>query len=202
VRWLSAEKLDEASAAATRVGHDAEQAMEVIRRLRALFRKEGTEREEFGLNEAVAEVVALTRMEMTKNEIAAEERLAVEHPHVLANRVQIQQVVMNLVLNAIQALRDVRDRPKRIVVTTSVGGNGRVQTSVSDTGVGVPEEHVRALFRPFFSTKRGGTGVGLSISQSIVVSHQGELWHAPNAGPGATFGFDLPGCLPRGKSEP
>jgi signal transduction histidine kinase len=108
------------------------------------------------------------------------------------NRVQIQQVVMNFVLNAIQAMQDVQGRPRRLAVMTVLAGDGRVQTSVCDSGVGVPEEHVAALFRPFFSTKREGTGVGLSISQSIVASHQGEVWHAPNDGPGATFGFDLP----------
>ncbi len=192
VRWLKAEKFAEGVAAAARVGRDAEQAMEVIDRLRALFRKEGAERVEFCLNEAVAEVVALTRTEMTKHGIRAEERLAAERPRVLANRVQIQQVVINLILNAIQALQDVDERPRRIVVTTVLIGDGRVRTSVRDSGAGVPKEHVTALFRPFFSTKRGGTGVGLSISQSIVASHHGELWHTPNDGPGATFGFDLP----------
>jgi signal transduction histidine kinase len=202
VRWLTAEKFDEATAAATRVGHDAEQAMEVVRRLRALFRKEGTERDEFSLNEAVAEVLALTRMEITRNQIVAEERLVAEQPRVFANRVQIQQVVMNLVLNAIQALQDIHDRPRRIIVTTVVVGDGRVQTSVSDSGIGVLKEHLPALFRPFFSTKQGGTGVGLSISQSIVASHQGELWHAPNDGPGATFGFDLPSRSPSGATDP
>ena len=192
VRWLEAGKMGEAAAAAARVGRDAEQAKEVIHRLRSLFRKQGTERVKIDLNEAVAEIVALTRSEMTRNEIVADECLAAGRPRVLANRVEIQQVVMNLVLNAIQALQDVHDRPRRIVITTALTGDGRVQTSVRDSGVGVPREHVPALFRPFFSTKREGTGVGLSISQSIVANHEGHLWHAPNDGPGATFGFDLP----------
>jgi C4-dicarboxylate-specific signal transduction histidine kinase len=192
VRWLRANQTEEAAAAAVRVGRDAEHAMEVIDRLRSLFRKQGTERGELDLNEAVAEVVALTRSEMTRHSILAEVRLAPEGPRVLGNRVQIQQVVMNFVLNAIQAMQDVQGRPRRLAVTTVLAGEGRVQTSVCDSGVGVPEEHVAALFRPFFSTKREGTGVGLSISESIVVSHQGEVWHAPNDGPGATFGFDLP----------
>jgi signal transduction histidine kinase len=192
VRWLDAGKVDEAMAAAGRVGRDAEVAVEVIERLRSLFRKQGTERRALELNEAVAEVLALTRSEITRNAIVAEVRLAPEGPRVLASRVQIQQVMMNLVLNAIQAMQDVRDRPRRLLVTTALACEGRVRTSVQDSGVGVPKEHAAALFRPFFSTKRGGTGVGLSISHSIVAEHEGELWHAHDDGPGATFGFDLP----------
>jgi len=202
VRWLQASQTEEAVAAAVRVGRDAQHAMEVIERLRSLFRKQGAERGELDLNEAVAEVVALTRSEMTRHSILAEVRLAAEGPRVLGNRVQIQQVVMNFVLNAIQALQEVQDRPRRLAVATTLTGDGRVQTSVCDSGVGVPEEHVGALFRPFFSTKREGTGVGLSISRSIVASHQGEVWHAPNDGPGATFGFDLPSLPPGPAGEP
>jgi signal transduction histidine kinase len=197
VRWLQASQTAEAVAAAVRVGRDAEHAMEVIDRLRSLFKKQGTERVELDLNEAVAEVVALTRSEMTKHSILAEVQLAPEGPRVLANRVQIQQVVMNFVLNAIQAMQDVQDRPRLLVVRIGLTGEGRVQASVRDSGIGVPEEHIAALFQPFFSTKREGTGVGLSISQSIVASHQGEVWHSPNDGPGATFGFDLPSLPPR-----
>jgi C4-dicarboxylate-specific signal transduction histidine kinase len=197
VRWLHASQTAEAVAAAVRVGRDAEHAMEVIDRLRSLFKKQGTERGELDLNEAVAEVVALTRSEMTRHSILAQVQLAPEGPRVLANRVQIQQVVMNFVLNAIQAMQDVQDRPRRLAVTTALTSDGRVQTSVRDSGVGVPEEHIGALFRPFFSTKREGTGVGLSISQSIVASHQGAVWHEPNDGPGATFRFDLPSLPPQ-----
>ena len=192
VRWLKAGELAEASAAAARVGRDAEQAMEVVERLRSLFKKQRTERGELDLNDAVAEVVALTGSEMAKSQISSDVRLASQNPRVLASRVQIQQVLMNLVLNAIQAMQDVHDRPRRIVLTTELMDDARVRTSVCDSGSGVSKQHVTALFRAFFSTKRDGTGVGLSISQSIVAEHSGDLWHMPNDGHGATFGFDLP----------
>jgi predicted ATPase/signal transduction histidine kinase len=203
VRWMNAGKIDEAAAAAARVARDAEQSVEVIQRLRSLFRKQSTERCEVDLNDAVAEVAALTRSEMTKNQIVAEIRLAPESPHVLGSRVQIQQVVMNLVLNAIHALQEIQGRARQLLVTTRLAEGRSVRTSVRDGGPGVPGENVAALFRPFFSTKKEGTGVGLSISQSIVASHDGRMWYAPNDGPGATFGFDLPLSSPtRGERVP
>jgi len=190
-RWLEAGKLTEGAAAATRVVREAERAMEVVRRLRSLFQKRGSEATELDLNDAVSEVVALTRAEMTRNGIATEVRLTPASPRVCANRVQVQQVVMNLVLNAIQAFQGVVEGPKRILVATELLDE-RVRTLVRDSGVGVSKENVATLFEPFFSTKPEGTGVGLSISRSIVESYRGTLWHAPNDGVGATFGFDLP----------
>ncbi|MGD0679199.1 MAG: AAA family ATPase [Polyangiaceae bacterium] len=191
-RWLKAGKLAEGAAAAERVMADAERAVEVVQRLRSLFKRQGTERGPLDLNDALSEVLAMTRPEMTKNGIETEVRLTTESTLVLANRVQIQQVAMNLLLNAIQSLQEVHGRRRQIVVTTEVSLSGSVRTLVRDSGLGIPAEQADLLFEPFFTTKRDGTGVGLSISRSIVSGHEGKLFHIRNDGPGATFAFDLP----------
>ncbi len=191
-RWLQAGKLAEAAEAAARIRTEAARATEVIQRIRSLFRKQGAEKVTLDLNEVTAEVVALTQAEMTRVGITFDVQLGEEVPSVHGNRVQLQQVVMNLVLNAIQAVQDVVGRGRSIAVATSLTADGRVRILVRDSGYGVPAENESSIFQPFFSTKAEGTGVGLSISRSIVDSHQGRLWYAANDGPGATFGFDLP----------
>ena len=181
---------------ARRTIRDAERASEVIRRLRALFCKKGATSESLNLNEAAREVVALSRRELERNMVIVLTDLAGELPPVQGDRVQLQQVILNLCLNASDAMSDVDDRPRELVIRTERDGEDRVRLSVRDTGVGFEPQEMDRLFDAFYTTKSSGMGIGLSVSRSIIESHKGRLWAAPNDGPGATFSFSIP-CGPQ-----
>jgi NO-binding membrane sensor protein with MHYT domain len=193
LRWLATQppNLEEARIAAARTVREATRAGEVITRIRALLKNEPPTKERVDLNEVIREVLTLAGNEIEKGRIAVTTALAADAPAVLGDRVQLQQVILNLITNAIAAMISVEDHPRELRIET-VADSGTVQVSVQDSGVGLGHEDVEQLFRPFFTTKRGGMGMGLSISRSIIEAHGGRLWAAPRSGHGAVFQFNLP----------
>jgi signal transduction histidine kinase len=177
---------------ARRTIRDAERASEVVKRLRALFCKKGTTCESLDLNEATREVIALSLSEFERNKVMVRTELAGELPPVQGDRVQLQQVMLNLFLNASDAMSGVDDRPRQLVIRTERDGQDRVRLSVRDTGLGFEPQGVDRLFDAFYTTKNSGMGIGLSVSRSIIESHEGRLWATLNDGPGATFSFSIP----------
>jgi len=192
LRWLTRDRPDvaEAREAASRIVKDATRAADIISRTRLLFKKGTAQREAVGVNEMVREMIVLLRGEATRHNILIGTELAADLPQVMADRVQLQQVLMNLVLNGIEAMREV-DGKRELVITSQRAENEEVMVSVSDTGVGLPAEQADQIFKAFFTTKAQGTGMGLSISRSIVESHGGRLWATGNSPRGASFCFTL-----------
>jgi PAS domain S-box-containing protein len=194
VRLLTAREPDIEGAieAARRTTRDANRAAEVIARLRALFRKKGLAREPFALNAAIEEVIALAASEIQRSKAVVLVELASEAPAVNADRTQIQQVVLNLALNALEAMNGVDASRRKLTFETACGAEDEVAVTVRDSGVGIAADDAERIFEPFFTTKESGMGMGLSISRSIVESHEGKLWAFPNDGGGAAFRFTLP----------
>ena len=194
LRMLAADppNVEGARETALRTIRDANRAADVITRLRALFGTKSTAAEAVDLNEAVREVLALTTSELRRHGVAVRTELAVALPTVVGDRVQLQQVVLNLLLNASDAMSSVTDRAREVTITTGADGDDRVQLLVRDAGVGIPGPLLEKLFEPFLTTKRDGMGIGLSISRSIIESHRGVISAANNEGPGATFRFSIP----------
>ncbi len=180
---------------ARRTIRDAERASEVVKRLRALFCKKGATCESLDLNEAAREVVALSLGELERNKVTVRTELAGGLPPVQGDRVQLQQVILNLLLNASDAMSGVDDRPRQLVIRTERDEENRVRLCVRDTGVGFEPQGMDRLFDAFYTTKSSGMGIGLSVSRFIIESHKGHLWATPNDGPGATFSFSIP-CGP------
>jgi len=193
LRWLTRDQpdLEEARAAAMRIVNDGTRAAEIIKRIRLLFKKGASERELVDVNEVIREMIVLLRGEATQNSIFVRTDLEADTPRVMADRVQLQQVLMNLMLNGIDAMKDA-DGARELVIKSQRSGNGSVLVCVSDTGLGLPPQQADQLFNAFFTTKPHGTGMGLSISRSIVESHGGRLWAASNSPRGASFSFTLP----------
>jgi C4-dicarboxylate-specific signal transduction histidine kinase len=195
LRMLAADppNIDGARETARRAIRDGNRAADVIARLRALFGNKGTATESVDLNEATREVLALSSSELQRGRVIVRAELADDLSSVSGDRVQLQQVVLNLLLNASEAMSQVEDRPRQIVVRTDRDDGDGVRLTVQDAGVGFDPHNLERLFDAFYTTKSGGMGIGLSISRSIIESHHGRLWAAPNDGPGATFSFSLPG---------
>jgi C4-dicarboxylate-specific signal transduction histidine kinase len=193
LRWLTRDHPDveEARAAAMRIVKDGTRAAEIIKRIRLLFKKGTSERESVDVNEVIREMIVLLRGEAVRYSILVRAGLEADTPRVLADRVQLQQVLMNLMMNAIDAMKDVVGT-RELAIKSQSGENDQVLVSVSDTGVGLPPQQADQVFEAFFTTKPHGTGMGLRISRSIVESHGGRLWAADNAPRGATFCFVLP----------
>jgi PAS domain S-box-containing protein len=177
---------------ARRTIRDGNRASEVITRLRALFNNKNPAFEVFDLNEAAKEVVALSVNELQRNRVILQSDLAANLPSVLGDRIQIQQVILNLIRNGSDAMSIVDDRPRELLVKTECDEGGGVHLSVKDSGVGIDSEIEEKLFEAFYTTKGDGMGIGLSVSRSIVERHQGRLWAIRNEGPGATFLFSIP----------
>lgn len=194
LRMLAADppNLDGARETARRTIRDGRRAADVIARLRALFSKKGAAAEPVDLNEATREVIALSLSELQGGRVILRTELADDLPPVAGDRVQLQQVVLNLLRNAADAMSGVEDRPRLLLVRTERDEGGRVRLSVRDAGVGFDPQAADRLFEAFYTTKDDGMGIGLSVSRSIVESHQGRLWATPNDGPGATFSFSIP----------
>jgi signal transduction histidine kinase/ligand-binding sensor domain-containing protein len=194
LRWLGRDQPDmaEAGEAASRMIKDVTRASDIISRISSLFKKESPQRELLDVNEVVQEMIALLRAEASRYSIAIDGDLANEPPRIMADRVQLQQVLMNLMLNGIEAIKDM-GAPGKLTIQTQQAEDHQVLISVTDTGVGLPPEKEEQIFNAFFTTKRGGTGMGLAISRSIIDSHGGRLWATSNPGSGATFQFTLPG---------
>lgn len=180
-----------ASEAAKRAIRDANRAAEVITRLRALFRKKHVAREPFDLNDAIREVLALATSEIQRSKTVVHTALGTELPPVIGDRTQVQQVVLNLALNSLEAMNGVEVGQRELAVGSQLDGD-EIRVEVRDTGTGLEAQNQEHVFDAFFTTKNGGMGMGLSISRSIIESHQGRLWATPSSGAGATFVFTLP----------
>lgn len=194
LRMLACEppNVEGARETARRTIRDGNRASEVIKRLRALFSKEQTGAETVDLNEATREVLSLLQSELQRGRVIVRPELAADLSPVVGDRVQLQQVILNLLLNAAAAMSCVEDRPRHVIVKTQPEADECVRLSVQDAGVGIPPENADRLFEAFYTTKQGGMGIGLSVSRSIIERHQGRLWMEPNDGPGATFAFSIP----------
>jgi PAS domain S-box-containing protein len=184
--------LEGARETARRTIRDGNRASEVITRLRGLFSRKDVTFEPFDLNDAVEEVIALLVSELQRNRIALRPDLATDLPVVLGDRIQVQQVILNLIRNGSDAMSAVDDRPRELHVKTESDEGSQVRLSVKDTGVGFDPQFESKLFDAFYTTKGDGMGIGLSVSQSIIESHRGRLWAVRNEGPGATFLFSIP----------
>jgi len=193
LRWLGRDHPDveEARAAAMRIVKDGTRAAEIVKRIRLLFKKSAPERELVEVNEAIREMIVLLRSEATRYNITVRMELAADLPAIVGDRVQLQQVLMNLIVNSIDAMKEV-DGPRELAVTSQRTEKEEVLVSVRDTGVGLPAEQTEQIFDAFFTTKPHGTGMGLRISRSIVESHGGRLWATDNPQRGASFHFVLP----------
>jgi PAS domain S-box-containing protein len=177
---------------ARRTIRDGNRMSEVIARLRALFSKKETATESVNLNDAVMEVIALSIVELQKNRVMLRPELADNLPQVTGDRVQLQQVILNLLRNGSDAMSTVEDRPRHLVVRTEQDEGDHVRLTVQDTGVGFDPQAMDRLFDPFYTTKGDGMGIGLSVSRSIIERHNGRLWATLNDGPGAAFSFSIP----------
>ena len=189
--------VDGALETARRTIRDANRASDVITRLRELYSKKEAAAESVDLNEATREVIALSLGVAQKDHVIPRTELAADLPRVTGDRVQLQQVVLNLVRNALDAMSAVEGRPRELLIRTGRDAGDRVLLTVQDTGVGFQRESADRLFDPFYTTKTSGMGIGLSVSRSIIESHHGRLWATLNDGPGATFSFSIP-CEPVG----
>jgi len=189
--------IDGARETAKRTIRDGNRASDVITRLRAMFSKREFTLESMDLNEATREVVSLSLNDLQRNRVALQLELADPLPLVMGDRVQLQQVILNLLRNGADAMVDVHDRPRHLVIRSEYNSGDRVRLSVRDVGVGLPPQGSDLLFDAFYTTKHGGMGIGLFVSRSIIERHQGRLWAEPNDdGPGATFSFSIPRNAP------
>jgi len=193
LRWLTRDQpdLEEAREASLRVVKDATRAAEIIDRIRLLFKKGSPQREMVDLNEVIREMIVLMRNQATRYSIFVRTDLAADIPQIMGDRVQLQQVLMNLIVNSIDAMKEA-DGTRNLVIKSQQADNEHVMLSVTDTGVGLPRQQADQIFNAFFTTKIHGTGMGLRISRSIVESHGGRLWAADNSPRGASFHFTLP----------
>ena len=194
LRMLDADppNVEGARETARRTIRDGNRASEVIMRLRALFSKREFTLEPLDLNEATREVIALSLSELQRNRVVFQSELANDLPNVTGDRTQLQQVILNLLRNASDAMVGVRDRPRQLLIRTEREAGDRVRLTVRDAGIGFDPQSNDKLFDAFYTTKSDGMGVGLSISRSIIERHHGRLWAEPNEGPGATFSLSIP----------
>jgi two-component system, LuxR family, sensor kinase FixL len=198
LRWLDGDvpHLDEARGAVKRIIRDADRAGEVIRRIRALSKKTNPDKARLNLNDVIREVVLLVRRELLSHRVSLRQELAPTLPAVAGDRVQMQQVIINLLINAVQAMASISDRPRELVIRSQTNDADQVLVAVKDTGIGIEPENESQLFNTFFTTKPDGVGMGLSICRSIIEAHGGHIWVSRNSGPGATFQFTLPSIQP------
>ena len=193
-RWLAAEPPDiaEARVVLDNIAADGKRAREVIARIRALTKRQMPRKERLDINHETLEVLALTERELRGHDIVLRTQLDRMLPRVAGDRVQLQQVLINLIMNAIEAMSGVRDRPRELTIVSGQDGPKAVRIEVRDSGTGLDPKGAERVFEAFYTTKAEGIGIGLSISRSIVEAHGGQLWASPNAPHGAVFGFSLP----------
>jgi PAS domain S-box-containing protein len=191
LRWLAANNLEEARQSATLITTDGHRAGEIISRIRALVKKAPPQKDLLDINETILEVIALARSEVQRNRVSLQTQLLNDLPLVLGDRIQLQQVILNLVMNGIEAMSAVTDRSRELLIRSVLLGSDRVLVAVQDSGIGLQPESLDHLFEAFFTTKPKGMGMGLAISRSIIEAHGGQLWAIPNDGPGATFQLTL-----------
>jgi C4-dicarboxylate-specific signal transduction histidine kinase len=193
-RWLATKppQMDKARRALERIANDGKRAAEVIRRIRALMKRQAPRKEWLDINETILEVIALAQYQLRRSEILLETRLGRDLPLVRGDRVQLQQVLLNLIINAIEAMSGIKERPRELTIVSSSDGPDTVSVEVRDSGTGLDPEHAPHVFETFYTTKAEGLGIGLSISRSIVEAHGGNLSLAANAPHGTVFLFSLP----------
>jgi PAS domain S-box-containing protein len=184
--------VDGARETAKRMLRDGNRASDVITRLRALFSKREFAFESLDLNDAAREVIALSSSDMQRNRVMLQLELADDLPRVIGDRIQLQQVILNLLRNALDAMAELYDRPRQLLIRTEQEDGDHVRVTVRDAGVGVDRGSIDKLFDAFYTTKSEGMGVGLSVSRSIIESHHGRIWATPNEESGATFAFSIP----------
>jgi PAS domain S-box-containing protein len=187
--------IDEARAAVTRIQRDAKRAADVIGRIRSQFEKAAPNREVLNINEIIRETAGILRSEAVRYNISVRTELAADLPQIIGDRVQLQQVVMNLIVNSLEAMKDI-EGIRDLAIKSQRGENEQLLVTVSDTGIGFPPQLAEQIFDPFFTTKPHGTGMGLRISRSIIESHGGRLWAAPAPERGATLHLNLPAATP------
>jgi PAS domain S-box-containing protein len=194
LRWLAGDSpnLVEARENANRIARDGKRAGDIISRIQALAQKTTTAMAPMDINEAIHEVITLARPEVGRNNVTLRAKLADDLSPVLGDRVQLQQVVLNLVMNAVEAMSAVGDRPRELVIRTQNDEADLVRITVQDSGTGLDPQTMERIFDAFYTTKSGGMGMGLSICRSIVRNHGGRLWAVANDGPGTTFQFTVP----------
>jgi signal transduction histidine kinase len=195
LRWLGRDypNVEEACEAAARMVKDVTRAADIISSISMLFKKGALQRERVDVNELIREMIVLMRSEANRYSVSIRTELAPDLPKVMADRIQLQQVFMNLMLNGVDAMKETTGGGELTIMSEADGG--QLLISVSDTGVGLPAEQADQIFRAFFTTKDNGTGMGLPISRSIIESHGGRLWAAGASGRGATFQFTLPATV-------
>jgi C4-dicarboxylate-specific signal transduction histidine kinase len=194
VAWLSRNEPDlaEAKAAAERATQGATRASEVIARIRSLITKATPEKSRVHINGIIEQTAALAEAQAARNHVAIELKLAPDSPVVLGDSIQLQQVILNLVMNGIEAMMTINDRPRTLILRSESQSGREIRILVQDSGIGLSEEVKGRLFEPFFTTRTKGMGMGLSISRSIIEAHGGRLWAESNGSVGATFQFNLP----------
>ena len=184
--------VDDARETARRIIRDGNRASDVVTRLRVLFSKKEFTLEPLDLNKATEEVIALSLSDLQRNQVILRSALAEDLPPIIGDRVQLQQVILNLVRNASDAMAFVEDRPRALLIRTELDEGDQVRLTVKDVGVGFTPETAGKLFEAFYTTKKDGMGIGLSVSHSIIEAHHGRLWANVNDGPGVTFSFCIP----------
>jgi C4-dicarboxylate-specific signal transduction histidine kinase len=194
LRWLAAEPpcLQRARDSMTCIINEGTRASEVIKRIRLLSKKTSVQKSSLAINEVVQDVIALTQPELLKHEVSLNCNLEPDLPFVLGDRVQLQQVLMNLIINGIKAMEQTAPCSRELLVSSSLENRDYVLVSVCDSGMGLDPQQIERVFDAFFTTKPDGIGMGLSISRTIVETHGGRLWASVNHGPGASFRFTLP----------
>ena len=194
MRWLDREVPDlaEVREALGDMISNGRRASEIIHRLRALSRKTETQKVALNINDAISEVIPLVQQEALGHRVSLRLDLAPTLPAVLGDRVQLQQVIINLMVNGIEAMATVTDRSPELVVRSQLDDSGQVLVAVEDSGVGIDPENAERLFNAFFTTKPSGMGMGLSICRSIIENHGGRLWVSPRTPHGTNFRFTIP----------
>jgi C4-dicarboxylate-specific signal transduction histidine kinase len=196
LRWLDGEvpRIDQARNAVKQMIVSARHASEVIARIRTLSKKGASESVRFDMNQAIDDVIALVRREINVHGVALRLDLGASLPPVVGDRIQLQQVVMNLLINGIQAMSTVTDPHRELWIRSREHGSDQIVVAVEDSGIGIDPEHFGRLFDAFFTTKPDGMGMGLSICRSIIEQHGGRIWATRNSEKGSTFLFTLPAC--------
>jgi C4-dicarboxylate-specific signal transduction histidine kinase len=192
VRWLAAQNLEKARQSALRIVADGQRAGDIITRIRALAQKAPPHKDWLDINAMIRDVLALARSEVHRHGVALETQLAAEVPLILGDRIQLQQVLLNLIINAIEAMRGVSVGPRVLAVSSERGAATEAVIAVRDSGPGFDPQHLDRLFDAFYTTKAHGLGLGLAISRRIIEAHGGRLWATANTPHGAVVQFTVP----------
>lgn len=192
--WLAADppNLSEARAALESIIQEGTRASDVVKHIRAMFSNAPPERVPLPMNDLIQAVCSLMRGVAARNSVSVDLALSPSLPPAIGDRIQLQQVIMNLMLNGIEAMHSVEGRPRRLIITSSLREAGELMVAVQDSGIGIAQKDLKRMFDPFFTTKAQGMGMGLSICHSVIETHGGSLWASANAGHGATVQFTLP----------